>query len=102
VVDIFFVGKLGSTAIATVGLTEAMLSMVYALAMGLSTAAAAMISRRVGEKDLDEAATTAVQVMLAALVGALALGGSRGRRRGAGISLHRDHVAGALRSSCSS
>jgi len=74
IVDIFFVSKLGSNAVATVGLTESMLSIVYALAMGLATAATATISRRVGEKDLDGAASAAVQVILASLVGAGILG----------------------------
>ena len=73
IVDIFFVSKLGSNAVATVGLTESMLSFVYALAMGLSTGATAMISRRVGEKDMDGAATAAVQVIFAALVAATVL-----------------------------
>jgi putative MATE family efflux protein len=74
VVDIFFVSRLGSNAVATVGLTESMLSLVYALAMGLSTGATAMISRRVGEKDMDGAAIAAVQVIAAAFVGASVLG----------------------------
>lgn len=74
IVDIFFVSKLGSNAVATVGLTESMLMIVYALAMGLSTGATALISRRVGEKDMDGAAITAVQVLFAAFVGAGALG----------------------------
>ena len=74
IVDIFFVSKLGSNAVATVGLTESMLMIVYALAMGLSTGATAMISRRVGEKDVDGAAIAAVQVIVAAFVGATLLG----------------------------
>lgn len=74
VVDIFFVSKLGSNAVATVGLTEAMLSPVYALAMGLSAGATAIISRRTGEKDADGAASTGVQVILAAVLGAAVLG----------------------------
>jgi putative MATE family efflux protein len=74
VVDIFFVSRLGSDAVATVGLTEAMLSPVYALAMGLSAGATAIIARRTGEKDADGAARTAVQGLLAAVVGAAVLG----------------------------
>src|SRR6201996_7160413 len=52
VVDIFFVGKLGNEAVATVGLTESVLSLVYSFAMGLSMAATALVARRVGEKNL--------------------------------------------------
>jgi putative MATE family efflux protein len=74
IVDIFFVSKLGSDAVATVGLTESLLSPVYALAMGLGAAATAIIARRTGEKDLDAAATAAVHVILAAIVGAALLG----------------------------
>lgn len=74
VVDIFFVSKLGPDAVATVGLTESMLSFVYAVAMGLSAGATAMISRKVGEKDLHGAAVAAVQAMLAATVWAAAFG----------------------------
>lgn len=64
ITDIFFVGKLGPQAIATIGLTESLLTVVYTLAFGLSIGASAMISRRVGEKDLNGAAITAVQTLL--------------------------------------
>jgi putative MATE family efflux protein len=74
IVDIFFVSKLGSDAVATVGLTETMLSPVYALAIGLSTGATAMIARSVGRKDLDAAATAAVQVVGIAVAAALGIG----------------------------
>src|SRR5258708_36347523 len=47
VVDIFFVGKLGNAAVATVGLTESVLSLVYSIAIGLSMAATALVARRV-------------------------------------------------------
>jgi len=74
IVDIFFVSRLGSNAVATVGLTESMLSVVYAGAMGLSAGATAVVARRTGEKDHEGAAVAAVQVMAAAVAGALVLG----------------------------
>jgi putative MATE family efflux protein len=74
VVDIFFVSKLGSDAVASVGITESMLSLVYALAMGLSAGATAIVSRKTGEKDFEAAATAAGQVILVATAGALLLG----------------------------
>jgi putative MATE family efflux protein len=67
IVDIFFVSKLGSDAVATVGLTEAMLSPVYALAMGISAAATAVVARHTGAKEPDRAASAAVQVILLAV-----------------------------------
>ena len=66
IVDIFFVSKLGSDAVATVGLTEAMLSPVYALAMGISAAATAVVARHTGAKEPERAASAAVQVILLA------------------------------------
>ena len=50
-VDMFVVGKLGKDAIQAVGLTEAVITIVYSVAIGLSTGATAMVARRVGEKD---------------------------------------------------
>ena len=63
-VDIFFVGKLGSNAIAVVGFTESVMTLVYSVSIGLSTAAAAIIARRVGEKNPGEAGTAAAQSMI--------------------------------------
>lgn len=63
-VDIFFVGKLGQEAISTVGLTESMLALVYAVAIGLSMAATAMVARRVGEKNIEEATKAGAQAIL--------------------------------------
>src|SRR5690606_19117148 len=68
VVDIYFVGKLGSSAIATVGLTETMLFLLYSIAMGLSTAVTAVVARRVGEGKPEEAAVSAVQAIWIALL----------------------------------
>lgn len=67
-VDLFWVAKLGSDAVAVVGTTESMLSILYALAMGVSMAAAATVARRIGEKQRDAAATAAVQGVLLALL----------------------------------
>lgn len=71
VVDIYFVGKLGSSAIASVGLTETYLFLLYSIAMGLSMAVTAIIARRVGEQKKEEAGDTAVQSILIALLGSL-------------------------------
>jgi len=63
VADIFFVGKLGSSAVATVGLTETILFLLYAIGMGLSMAVTAVVARRIGEGKREEAAITAVQAI---------------------------------------
>lgn len=64
VVDIFFVGKLGPDAAATVGLTESFLTIIYSIAIGLSMGATAMVARRVGEKDPQAAARAGGQALL--------------------------------------
>jgi putative MATE family efflux protein len=68
VVDIWFVAKLGSSAVATVGLTETFLFLLYAIAMGLAMAVTAVVARRVGEGQREAAAVTAVQAILIALL----------------------------------
>lgn len=68
VVDIFFVSKLGSNATQTVGLTESVITIVYSLAIGLSTAATAMVARRVGEKNPEAAAHAGMQSLIMAIV----------------------------------
>jgi len=64
VVDIFFVAKLGEHAIATVGLTESVVVLVYAVGFGISMAATALISRRFGEKKYSEAGSAAFQLLI--------------------------------------
>ena len=68
VVDIFFVGKLGTDAAATVGLTESFLTLIYSIAIGVSMAATAMVARRVGEKNTEEASRSGMQAILLALI----------------------------------
>jgi len=74
VVDVFVVAHLGADAVATVGLTESFMTIIYALAVGLSIGAGAMVARRIGEKDADGAAHTGAQVLLFGLVVSLVLG----------------------------
>lgn len=68
VIDIFFVGKLGASAIATVGLTETFLFLLYAICIGLAMAVTAVVSRRIGEKETHLAGITALQSILIAFV----------------------------------
>ena len=77
VVDIFFVGKLGPSAVATVGLTETYLFLLYSLAMGLATAVTAIVARRIGEKNKEAAGASAVQSIFLGLLCSLpfAIGG---------------------------
>jgi len=74
VVDIFWVGRLGANATATVGLTESMLSLVFSVAMGLSLSTTAMVARRIGEKDPEGAAVAGVQAIALGLFISLAIG----------------------------
>ncbi|SJZ65830.1 MATE family efflux transporter [Sediminibacterium ginsengisoli] len=67
VVDIFFVGKLGPNAAATVGLTESFLTLIYSVAIGLSMAATATVARRVGEKNPEGAAKAGAQAIMIAV-----------------------------------
>lgn len=61
--DIYFVSKLGADAVATVGITESLMTIVYAIGFGLSISTTALVSRRIGEKKKEEAAITAVQAI---------------------------------------
>src|SRR5246500_4427597 len=74
VVDVAWVGRLGADAVATVGLTESMLSLVFAVGMGLSLSTTAMVARRIGEKDPEGAADAAVQAIFLGLMISLAIG----------------------------
>lgn len=74
VVDIFFVAKLGADAVAVVALTEALIVIVYAMAIGISIGATATVARRVGEKDTEGAAQTAIQILYLGLIAAVAIG----------------------------
>src|SRR5690606_22704313 len=68
IVDIYFVGQLGASAVATVGLTETYLFLLYSIAMGLSMGITAIVARRIGEKNTEEAGTTAVQSIILSLL----------------------------------
>lgn len=74
IVDIYFVSKLGSNAVATVGITESMVTIIYAIAIGLGTATTSMVSRRIGEKNNDAASVTAFQAILAGVTVSLIIG----------------------------
>jgi len=74
VVDVFFVGRLGADAVATVGLTESLLSLVFAVAIGLSMSITAMVARRIGEKDPEDASIAGVQAVILGLTVSLAVG----------------------------
>ncbi len=68
VVDVFFVGRLGADAVAAVGMTDSLMVLVYAVGMGISMAATAMVARRIGEKKEKEASIAAFQALIAGLV----------------------------------
>ncbi len=74
VVDVFFVSRLGADAVATVGLTESMMVLVYSLAMGLGIGATATVARRIGERDAEGAAHAAAQAILLGLIVSTVLG----------------------------
>jgi putative MATE family efflux protein len=74
VVDVFWVGRLGANAVATVGLTESMLTLVFSVSMGLSLSTTAMVARRIGEKDPEGAAVAGVQAIALGLFISLAIG----------------------------
>jgi putative MATE family efflux protein len=74
VVDVFWVARLGADSVATVGLVESVLSLVYAVGMGLGLSATATVARRVGEKDREGAAVAGVQAIALGLLSGLGMG----------------------------
>lgn len=74
VVDLFFVNRLGPGAVSIVGLTESVTAIVYSVAIGLSSAATAIVARRIGEKNNRDASKAAAQATLMAVVVSLVMG----------------------------
>ena len=74
IVDVFWVTRLGSDAVATVGLTESMLTIVFSVAIGVSMSTTAMVARRIGEKDSRGAAIAAVQAIILGITLAAVMG----------------------------
>ena len=74
IADIFWVSKLGADSVATVGITESMLALIYAVAIGVSVSATAMVARRIGEKDPEHAASAAVQAIALGVALAIPIG----------------------------
>lgn len=74
VVDVFWVGRLGANAVATVGLTESLLSLVFAVGFGIGLSTTAMVARRIGEKDPAGAAVAGVQAIVIGLATSILFG----------------------------
>ena len=74
IVDIFFVSKLGANAVATVGITESMVTVIYAIAIGLGTATTSLVSRRIGEKKPDAASVAALQAIITGVIISVLIG----------------------------
>ncbi|MET2985144.1 MATE family efflux transporter [Aureibaculum conchae] len=73
-VDIIFVSQVSVNAVATIGLTESVITLVYAVAIGLSMAATAVVARRIGEKDVIGANQAAIQVIILGILVAIVIG----------------------------
>jgi putative MATE family efflux protein len=78
VVDMFWVAHLGADSVATVGFTEALLTLIYTIALGLSIATAATVARRIGEKDPQAASETAAQAITMGAIIAIVVGVTAG------------------------
>ena len=74
VVDVLWVGRLGANAVATVGLTESLLALVFSIGIGLAMSTTAMVARRIGEKDPVDAAIAGMQAIFLGLIVSLAIG----------------------------
>ncbi|MGG5487541.1 MATE family efflux transporter [Gaetbulibacter sp. PBL-D1] len=74
-VDIMYVSKVSVNAVATIGLTESVITLVYAVAIGLSMAATAVVARRVGEKNIKGASQAAVQVIILGIAVSILISG---------------------------
>ncbi len=74
IVDIAYVSRISVNAVATIGLTESVITLVYAIAIGLSIAATAVVARRIGEKDLKGAREAAMQAILLGIAVAVSIG----------------------------
>ena len=74
ITDIFFVAKLGKDAVATVGITEAVITLLYAIGIGLSISVTALVARRIGEKEIQRAKTLAGQAILFGLALSIIIG----------------------------
>src|SRR5215470_5312478 len=74
VVDVFWVGHLGADAVATIGLTESMLTLVFAVGLGLSMSTTAVVARRIGKKNPEGAAVAGVQAIIIGLAVSVLIG----------------------------
>jgi putative MATE family efflux protein len=74
IADIYFVSKLGAEAVATVGITESVITVIYAIAFGLATATTSMVSRRIGQKNPQAASMAAFQAILTGLTISILIG----------------------------
>ncbi len=71
ILDVYFVGRLGPDAVAAVGLTESLLTVIFAVAIGLCMSTTALVARRIGEKQPEEAARAAAQAVAVGVIASL-------------------------------